>query len=79
MTKKEKKLYYNFGKKWDVEVKHVITLSDDDTENLFKYTDILFEKVEYEFVILKRITRKLRIFRRTIYFNTLYIGEVKWN
>lgn len=72
MTKKEIKLNVMYGKKWDVIIKHVITISVQDSENIIKCNEKL---IEYNAVCLKRITRKIKVFDRYIYINTLY-GEL---
>ena len=71
MSKKEKVLYMNYGKKWDVVVKHKIFLCESDRENLYKCMDYLFD---HDFVLLKRVTKRFRLFTFYIYFNTLYGG-----
>ena len=71
MSKKEKKLYMQHGKKWDVYVFYKITISEHDTENIIKCHEKL---CHYNCVALKRITRKFRFFGTNIYLNMLYGG-----
>ena len=70
-NKKEIKLHVMYGKKWDVIVKHVITISSQDSENIIKCNEKL---IEFNAVCLKRITRKIKVFDKYIYINTLYGG-----
>lgn len=72
LTKKEKQLYFNHGKKWDVIVKHYITLCNHDTDNLLK---VHGKVVDAGLVILKRETKRLRLpFNWYIYFNRVFGG-----
>lgn len=76
MSKKEKVLYMNHGRKWDVIVKYLITYSSQDGMNIIKCSEIACYKKS---VILKRITRKYKFLKCNIYFNKLYLGLDEWN
>lgn len=71
LTKKEKVLYMQHGKKWDIVIKHYITISSHDTENIFKVHDKILDS---GLIILKRVTKRIKIFNSYIYFNTVYGG-----
>ena len=71
MSKKEKKLYMHYGKKWDVYVYYKINICKHDTENIIKCHEKL---CHHNCVVLKRETRKIKIFNTYLYFNTLYGG-----
>lgn len=71
MTKKEKKLYFQHGRKWDVRVFYKITICNRDVENIFKCSDFL---VDHNCLALKRVTRRIKVFNKYIYINTLYGG-----
>lgn len=73
-NKKLKQLYTVYGKRWDVKVIYKITLCNHDTENILKCNEKLIDK---NLVCMKRITKKIKLFNRFIYFNKLYGGEVK--
>lgn len=69
--RKETKLYLQHGYKWDIYIKYYITISESDTENILK---IHGKSVDSGLVVLKRITKRIKIFNRYIYFNTVYGG-----
>ena len=71
MTKKEKVLYWNHGRKWDVIVKYIVTLSRDDTINILKCHE---KMIDLNCAILKRVTKRIHLFKTNIYFNKLYGG-----
>ena len=73
MYKKEKKLYINHGKKWDVYIKYLITYSSHDGMNIIKCCE---KSIKYNCVILKRESRRIKLFGWYLYFNKLYLGEV---
>lgn len=73
-NKKLKQLYTVYGKRWDVKVVYKITICAHDTENIMKCNEKLIDK---NLVCMKRITKKMKLFNRYIYFNKLYGGEVK--
>lgn len=72
--KKELKLYTLHGKKWNVQVTHKITLSNNDTENILKCNEKLCDK---NLVCIKRVTKRIKLFNTYLYINTLYGGELK--
>ena len=59
MSKKEKKLYMHYGKKWDVYVYHKINICEQDTENIIKCHEKLYH---HNCIALKRETRKFKLF-----------------
>lgn len=71
MTKKEIKLYTIHGRKWNVYIKYKITFSSYDAMNVIKCCETA---VDYDAYILKRLTRRIRLFNNFIYFNKLYLG-----
>lgn len=71
MSKKEKVLYMNYGRKWDVIIKYHITYSSHDGMNIIKCCEVACDKKCF---ILKRITRKFKLFKWNLYFNKLYLG-----
>ena len=71
MSKKEKVLYMNYGKKWDVIVKHKIFICYDDRENLYRCMDYLYDN---ELICLKRISKRFKLIGCYLYINTLYGG-----
>ena len=71
LTKKEIKLYMMYGKKWDIVIKHYITVSSHDTENILK---VHSKSIDSGLVVLKRVTKRIKVFNRYIYFNTVYGG-----
>ena len=71
LTKKEIKLYSMYGKKWDIIVKHYITFSTHDGQNILK---VHGKSIDSGLVVLKRETWKIKIFNRYLYFNTIYGG-----
>ena len=73
-NKKLKQLYTVYGKRWDVKVVYKITICTHDTENILKCNEKLIDK---NLVCMKRITKKMKLFNRFVYFNKLYGGEVK--
>lgn len=75
MSKKEKKLYMHYGKKWDVYVYHKINICEQDSENIIKCHEKL---CHHNCVALKRETRRFKLFNTYIYFNTLYGGLDIW-
>ena len=71
ITKKEKALLYFHGYQYDVVVRHYITISYNDTENILKVHDKMLDHCTF---VLKRVTRRIKLFNRYIYFNTVYGG-----
>ena len=71
LTKKEIKLYQMYGKKWDIVIKHYITISTHDGQNILK---VHGKMIDQGLVVLKRVTKIIKIFNRYIYFNTVYGG-----
>ena len=76
MTKKEKKLYLVYGREWDVIVKYKIVIASLDTLNIIKCNE---KMCDLNCVMLKRVTRKIKLFKLNIYLNTLYGGIERWN
>ena len=74
MTKKEKILYSNYGRRWDIIVRYKITLSRDDTVNILKCHE---KMINLGCVMIKRYTRKIRLFNYYIYLNKLFGGIEK--
>ena len=73
LTKKEKQLYMQYGKKWDIEIHHYITISGSDSENILKVHGKVIE--DHGLVILKRITRRFTLpFGWYLYINKVYGG-----
>ena len=68
LTKKEIKLYIKYGKKWDIVIKHYITVSSHDTENILK---VHSKSIDSGLVLFKRVTKRIKVFNRYIYFNTV--------
>lgn len=76
MTKKEKALYEAHGIKWDIVKKRYITICDRDVENIIKVHEKLV--IEWDYVILKRITKKYKLlFGYYLYINDIYGGISK--
>lgn len=71
LTKKETKLYMQHGKIWDIVIKHYITISTHDGQNIIK---VHGKSIDSGLVVLKRVTKRIKIFNRYIYFNTVYGG-----
>lgn len=73
LTKKEKQLYMNHGKQWDIYIHHVITISESDSVNILKTHDKII--TNYDLTILKRETKRIKLlFGYYLYFNTVYGG-----
>lgn len=69
---KEKALYLVHGKRYEIIVKHYITLSRNDYENVIKCNTKMLEKAN---IIIERKTRKIKMFCGwIIYLNTYYGG-----
>ena len=76
LTKKEKVLYMYHGKKCDIVIKHYITISSHDTENILKIHDKMLDHCD---IIIERKTYRIRLFNNYIYFNTIYGGIYEWS
>ena len=73
LTKKEKQLYLQHGKSWDVEIHYYITISRQDSENILKVHGKVIE--DHGLVILKRITKRLTLpYGWYLYINKIYGG-----
>ena len=71
LTKKEQKLYYNHKQQCAIIIRHYITLSTHDTENILKVNDRVLEHCD---IIIERKTWRLKLITKYLYFNTMYGG-----
>lgn len=71
LTKKEEKLYYNHSKQCAIIIRHYITLSYTDSENLLKVNERMLEHCN---IIIQRKTWRFKLITKYLYFNTMYGG-----
>ena len=73
MTKKEKYLYLNHGRRYDLIIHYYITHSYNDTENVLKCNEKMLEEVD---VIILRKVKRFKFIKGYIYFNK-YVGGLE--
>ena len=71
LTKKEFKLYIHSKKACTMIIRHYITLSTHDTENILKVHDKMLDHCD---IIISRKTFRIKFFNKYIYFNTVCGG-----
>ena len=76
LTKKEIKLYTYHKRQCSIVIKHYITISGHDTENILKVHDKMLDHCD---IIIERKTYRIRLFNNYIYFNTVYGGIYEWS
>ena len=70
----EKRLFLTYGKRWNIIVKHKIVIAHHDSVNVIRCNEYM---MNHNCIVIKRITRRFRIFGTFIYLNTLYGGLEK--